>query len=186
MVIEQRLYTVEEFEQLADSPENRDRLLELVNGEIVEKVPTEKHGMIVGNIYGHLWTLVRQTRNGRVVMEVRHHTPGDSRNARIPDISYIAGNRPPIEQGSVPHMPDLAVEVKSPDDRWKDMREKAHYYLEHSVRLVWLVHLEKRFVEVYTPNEELVLFEDDMLDGGDVLPGFQIRVRDIFEDTASA
>jgi Uma2 family endonuclease len=35
------LYTVEEFEQLADSPENRDRLLELINGEIVEKVPTK-------------------------------------------------------------------------------------------------------------------------------------------------
>lgn len=186
MVVEQRLYTVEEFEQLADSPENRDRLLELIDGEMVEKVPTEKHGMTVGNIYGHLWTLVRQTRSGRVVMEVRHRAPGDNHNARIPDISYIAGNRPPVEKGSVPLMPDLAVEVKSPDDRWKDLREKARYYLAHGCKMVWLVHPEKRFVEVYTADEELVLFEDDLLDGGDVLPGFQMRVRDIFEDTASA
>lgn len=185
MVVEQHLYAVEEFEQLADSPENRDRLLELVNVEIVEKVPTEKHGMLVGNIYFHIRGNVQQTRSGRVVMEVRHKAPGDSRNARIPDISYIAGNRPPVEQGSVPQMPDLAVEVKSPDDSWKDMREKARYYLAHGTKMVWLVHPQKRFVEVYTPDEELVLFEDDLLDGGEVLPGFQMRVRDIFEDTAT-
>lgn len=186
MVVEQRLYTVEEFEQIADSPENRDRLLELVNGVLTEKTLSEQQAIYIGNIFGHIRHYLQQTRSGRVVMEVRHRAPGDSRNARIPDISYIAGNRPPVEQGSVPQMPDLAVEVKSPDDSWKTMREKARYYLAHGSKMVWLVHPEKRFVEVYTLDEELVLFEDDILSGGEVLPGFQMRVRDIFEDTAGA
>jgi Uma2 family endonuclease len=179
------LYTVEEFDLLADSPENRDRLLELINGEIVEKVPTEQHGICVGNIHGHLWNFVRVKRNGRVVMEVRYRVPEDRRNSLIPDVAYTSGNEPPVEKGSVPRMPDLAVEVKTPDDSLKDMRAKARYYLAHGTKLVWLVDPQKRFVEIYSPEKEDVLFEDDTLDGGEVLPEFQMLVRDIFEDTAS-
>ncbi len=179
------LYTVEEFEAIADAPENSDRLLELIQGEIVEKVPTEKHGMCAGNIYGHIWNFVRIKRSGRVVMEVRYRTPEDRRNVRIPDVSYTAGNEPPVERGSVPRMPDLAVEVKSPDDSLKVMREKARYYLQNGVKMVWLVHPDKQFVEVYTLDEELVLVEGDVLEGGDVLPGFTMPVSAVFEDTAS-
>jgi Uma2 family endonuclease len=179
------LYTIEEFKRIADSPENRDRLLELINGEIVEKVPTEKHGMYVGNIYFHIRVHVQEHRGGRVVMEVRYRTPEDRRNARIPDVAYTIGSEPPVEKGSVPRMPDLAVEVKSPDDSLKDMRTKARYYLTNGTKLVWLVDPQKRFVEVYTADKEDLLFEDETLDGGDVLPGFQMSVRDIFEDTAA-
>ncbi|MEO8612105.1 MAG: Uma2 family endonuclease [Chloroflexota bacterium] len=185
MEARQLLYTIEEFERLADSPENRDRLLELVNGEIVEKVPTEKHGMCVGNIYFHIRTHVQERRGGRVVMEVRYRSPDDRRNAFIPDVAYTSGSEPPVEKGSVPHMPDLAAEVKSPDDSLKDMRTKARYYLAHGTKLVWLVDPQKRFVEIYSPDKEDVLFEDEILDGGDVLSGFQMAIRDIFEDTAS-
>jgi Uma2 family endonuclease len=179
------LYTVEEYERLADSPENRDRLLELINGEIVEKVPTEKHGICVGNIFFHMRMHVQEHRGGRVVMEVRYRFPEDRRNSLIPDVAYTSGNEPPVERGSVQRMPDLAVEVKSPDDSLKDMRAKARYYLAHGTKLVWLVDPQKRFVEIYTPDKEDVLFEDDTLDGGEVLPGFNMLVRDIFEDTAA-
>ncbi|MBC7809856.1 MAG: Uma2 family endonuclease [Burkholderiales bacterium] len=184
MAVEERLYTVEEFEQIADSSEYRDRLLELINGEIVEKVPTEKHGMVTGNVYGPIWNYVQQHRSGRVVMEVRHRMPEDKRNARIPDVSYTAGNKPLVTKGSVLQMPDLAVEVKSPDDSLKIMREKARYYLANGVRLVWLVIPEKRLVEVYTPMHEEVLSENDTLSGEDVLPGFTLPVKNVFQDTA--
>lgn len=179
------LYTIEEFEAIADSPENRDRLLELIQGEIVEKVPTEKHGLCAGNIFFHLRLFVQEHRGGRVVMEVRYRSPEDRRNARIPDVAYTAGNEPLVERGSVPRMPDLAVEVKSPDDSLKVMREKVRYYLANGVKIVWLVHPEKRFVEVYTLDEELVLAEGDLLDGGNVLPDFTMPVSAIFEDTAA-
>jgi Uma2 family endonuclease len=182
MVIEHRLYTVEEFEELADSPENRERLLELINGEIVEKVPTQEHGVVAGNIYGPLWNDVKQRKSGRVVMEVRHRASEDKRNARIPDISYTAGNEPLVKKGSVPRMPDLAVEIKSPDDSLKELREKARYYLAHGTRLVWLVIPEKRFIEVYTADEEYILDESETLTGGDILPGFTLPVRDVFAD----
>lgn len=185
-VEKQRLYTVDEFEQIADSPAYAERLLELIDGEMVEKVPTQEHGMITGNIYGPLWNFVQQRRNGRVVMEVRHRMPHDQRNARIPDISFTGGNKPIVKKGTVPHMPDLAVEVESPDDSLKEMREKARYYLANGTWLVWLVIPEKRFVEVYTPDVEEVLTENDTLSGRDVLPEFVLAVRDIFTDTAES
>src|SRR5690242_19407056 len=89
MEARQILYTVEEFEQYADAPENRDRLLELIDGDIVEKVPTEQHGMIVILIAHWLLNFIL-THNikGRVVTEVRYRTKEDRRNARIPDVSY--------------------------------------------------------------------------------------------------
>ncbi len=185
MEARQLLYTVDEFERYADAPENRERLLELIDGEIVEKVPTQIHGMCAGNIYGYFWTHVRQTRSGRVVMEVRYSNPQDKRNSRIPDVSYTSGNSPPIERGSVPLMPDIAVEVKSPDDTLKDMRAKARYYLANGTKIVWLVEPQKRFVEVYTLDDEQIFIEGETLDGGEVLAGFQMPVSAIFEDTAA-
>lgn len=185
MEARQLLYTVEEFEQYADAPENRERLLELVDGEIVEKVPTQKHGICAGNIYGYFWTFVKKTRSGRVVMEVRYRTPQDKRNSRIPDVSYTSGNAPIVERGSVQQMPDIAIEVKSPDDSLKDMRAKARYYLANGTKLVWLVEPQKRFVEVYTLDEEQVFIEGETLDGGEILPGFGMPVSAIFEDTAA-
>lgn len=183
MSVKQHLLTVEEFEQYADSPENAERLLELVNGEIVEKpMPTEEHGVITGNIYGPLWNFVNPRKLGRVVVEVRYRKPGDQHNARIPDIAFSSTKRPLVKQGSVPELPDLAVEVLSPDQSLKELREKARYFVANGVKLVWLVIPEKRLVEVYTPEDEWVLNEDDTLTGRDVLPEFSLPVRDVFAD----
>ncbi len=185
MSVQERLYTVAEFEQIADTDANRDRLLELINGEISEKVPTEAHGLIAGNIFAPLWNYNQARRLGRVVMEVRYRYPADDHNARIPDVSFSLSQRPLVEQGSVPALPDLAVEVKSATDSLKKLREKARYYLAHGVRLVWLVDPEKQLIEVYTPDDEFVLTAADTLTGGDLLPDFTLPVRAVFADPAS-
>lgn len=185
MAIQPRLYTVEEFETFTDLPENRNRLLELIHGEIAEKVPTEKHGMLAGNVYGPIWNWVQKTKLGRVVMEVRYHKAGDEHNARIPDVSYTSfatNQHQAVEKGSVPHLPDLAVEVKSPDDTMREMREKARYYLANGSKMVWLIIPTKRIIEVYAADFEDTLTTDDILDGRDVLPGFTLAVRDVFAD----
>ena len=154
MEARQLLYTVDEFEKIADAPENRERLLELIDGEIVEKVPTELHGTVAA-MFAH-WLLnfiITHNIKGRVATEALHRMPKDKRNARLPDVSYRAGSQPIVTKGSVPQMPDLAVEVKSPDDTWKDLRTKARYYLANGTKLVWLVEPVRRFVEVYSPDD---------------------------------
>ncbi|MFN8372176.1 MAG: Uma2 family endonuclease [Anaerolineae bacterium] len=182
MAIQQRLYTVEEFEQIADLPENRDRLLQLINGEIVEKVPTLKHGQIVMNVGTPFNLYAMQHKAGRVAAEVRHRLAQGERSVFIPDVAYFAGKKPMVDKGSVPYVPDLAVEIKSPDDSYKEMRAKARIYLQHGTRIVWLVFPEKRIVEVHTVDDERPFTEDEVLDGGDVMPGFTMPVRAVFAD----
>jgi Uma2 family endonuclease len=179
-----RLYTADEFEALLQSPEFRDRRLELINGEIVEKVTGEEHGVIAGNLFGHLWTFVRATGIGRVTMEVHHRA--DDTTVFVPDIAVRVNVRDRISAQIVPALPDLAVEVKSPANTLSELREKAHYYLTHGTRIVWLVLPAKRLVIVLTPTGEDILDAADTLSGGDVLPGFTLPVAEIFQDTQTA
>lgn len=80
-------------------------------------------------------------------------------------------------------MPDFAIEVKSSLDKWTDRRRNVYDMLDNGTRLVWLVIPEKRVVEVYRPDEPvLVCGEDDFLDGWDVLPGFRVAVKELFPD----
>lgn len=182
MAVERRLYTAEEFEQFADAPENVHRRLELVEGEIREKMPTEQHGLIAAIIVAALVLFAHPRKLGRVTSETRYRKPGEKRNARIPDIAFSSAKRPIVEKGSVPEFPDLVVEIQSPDDSLKEMREEARFYLANGSRLVWLVIPDKRLIEVYAADVEDVLTENDKLTGGDVLPGFELPVRDVFAD----
>ncbi len=182
MTVVERQVTTEEFEAFLQLPENQDRLFELIHGEIVEKMPTEEHGVIVINIGIAIGVFVKQHKLGRVGAEIRYKMPKDRCNSRTPALSFNSGQRPVVREGSVPQMPELAVEIKSPNDTTKQLREKADYYLANGARLVWLVFPGKRYVEVYTPDDEMeVMFGDDRLDGGDVLPGFTMPVADMFE-----
>jgi len=80
-------------------------------------------------------------------------------------------------------MPDFAIEIKSPDDTYTLMREKATYYLQHGTRLVWLVYPDKRMVEVYQAGADIAFFlMGDTLTGGDLLPDFRLPVADIFPE----
>ena len=182
-MIQNKLYTVEEFEKFADAPENDERRFELIDGEIVEKVPTEKHGVIVAKIVARILAFVEEHGLGRVAVEPRHRKSDDDHNARIPDLAFTSKERalPLVEKGSVPQLPDLAVEVKSPDDSYIKMRNKAAFYIANGCRMVWLVFPEKKFVEVYEPDVDVqILTEDEVIKGGSVLPGFTLAVRDIF------
>src|SRR5215471_11999702 len=182
MAIQPKLFTVAEFEQFLVLPEHRDRVFELIHGEIVEKVPTEEHGLIAANLCGFLWQYTRQSSFGRTVIEVRVRMPDDDYNSRQPDLAFFADTtRPVVKRGPVLRMPDLVFEVKSPDDTYTAMRERAQYYLAHGAKLVWLIYPAKRLVEVYRQNADSdILTADDTLQGDDILPGFALSVHEIF------
>lgn len=182
MVVERKLYTVGEFEAFTALPENRDRLFELINGEIVEKVPTELHAALAARLTIRMGVFVEQNDLGRVTVEPRHQMPDDPHNTLLPDVAFTSKERAQVivTRGAIPYMPDLVVEIKSPDDTYKAMHDKADYYLAHGVRMVVLLYPEKRLVEVRTPDDRQLLTDGDTLDGGDVLPGFSLAVSDIF------
>ena len=182
MTVLERQVTAEEFDSFLKSPENQDRLFELIHGEIVEKMPTEEHGVIVINIGIAIGVFVKQHQLGRVGAEIRYKMPKDRFNARMPDLSFNSGQRAIVREGSVPQMPELAVEIRSPSDSVKKLREKVDYYLANGSQLVWLVFPNKRYVEVYQLDGDMeVIFGDDSLDGGDVLADFTMPVADVFD-----
>ncbi len=183
MTIRERLYTIAEFEAFLALAENAERLLELIHGEMAEKMPTEQHGLVVGNFMTSLNLYARQHKNGRVGTEVRHRRADDVYNSRLPDVSFHMTKRPLVTEGSVLEFPVLVIEVQSPTDSIQKMREKAQYYLANGTLLVWLVYPKKRVIEVYHANGEIqILVEGDTLTGGDVLPGFSMPVAEVFMD----
>jgi Uma2 family endonuclease len=73
------------------------------------------------------------------------------------------------------------VEILSPDDTAREVREKVDEYLAHGVRLIWVVDPEDRTVAIYrvgTPPARLDA--SGVLTGGDVLPGFSCQVGTLF------
>lgn len=183
MVLREKLYTVDEFWDFVTRPENADRKFELVNGEIVEMTPTEEHGVTTTDLITFLNTFVKQHRLGRVVNEVAYKNPADVYNNRIPDISFTRTERlqPPVTQGASTQMPDLAIEVRSPGNTRKSLQEKAVYFIQNGVLLVWIVYPQEKLVEVYRPGQPMQpLGIDDILDGESVVPGFKLALRELF------
>ncbi len=109
----------------------------------------------------------------------------------IPDVSYVAyaslpgGKRP---RGPIPPIiPDLAVEVLSVSNTPKEMQRKLTAYFKHGVRLVWYVDPRERTIEVFeSPKSRTVLKEHQTLSGGDVVPGFKLKLRDLFAELDEA
>lgn len=173
--------TVDEYEAFTAQPENADRHFELINGELVEDMPTPEHGLIVQALLLFIGMYLLKNPIGRVFPEVRYRIPGDLDAATIPDVSYIAHPRTYDLKDVVPFMPDLAVEVQSPGQSKQVLSRKAHYYLAHGCKLVWLIYPDEQIVEVLAEDDRQLLTIDKTLTGSSaVLPGFTLPVRDIF------
>jgi Uma2 family endonuclease len=104
---------------------------------------------------------------------------------RIPDISFISWHQVPDHRVPLVPMlsfaPELAVEVLSPNNTAKEMKQKLDDYFSAGVRLVWYVDPAQRTVQVFTAvDRSTLLHEGDTLVGEPVLSGFTLSLRDLF------
>ena len=159
---------------------------ELVKGELIRMAPTgHEHGVLTVNLTTPLDTHVKAHKLGVVcAAETGFKLAEDPDTVRAPDIAFIRQKRLEVV-GRIPGYwigaPDLAVEVLSPTDTVRRVEEKVAEWLEAGARMVWVVSPKLRTVTVYRSLTNIaVLTEKDMLDGGDVVPGFQIRVAEVF------
>jgi Uma2 family endonuclease len=160
---------------------NSSRRFELIDGVIIEKMPTQLHAYVIGMLAHFLIACLQQSKIGYALPEARYRLPGDVDNDLIPDLSFVVVERGPLTvSGPAPYMPDLAVEVQSDGQSDRFMADKAQLYLRHATRMVWIVYPVRQIVEVLTPTERHLLTAADTLNGGDVLPGFSVPVRDLF------
>jgi Uma2 family endonuclease len=182
-----QLLTAEDLYAMPDVPGKR---FELVKGELVE-VPTAAypHAQLVRALQRLLDRFTVEHRLGEVFGDgLGYIIARDPDVVRVPDVSFIAGERLPDEgiQGFVPFAPDLAVEIVSPGDRAEEVYGKVREYLAAGTRLVWVFWPKYRAVSVHAPGEPTrELGPDDELDGGDLLPGFRASIAALFESAQS-
>lgn len=175
--------TVEDLYVMPDDGFN----YELQAGMLVsEPLPGFRHGRVMAAVADILRTHVRTHRLGVVLAGdsgfILARTPD---TVRGPDVAFVSTDRIGDSGDSVRAFagaPDLAVEVLSPSNTPAGLRAKVADYLAAGARCVWIVDPEARTVTVYasllSPH---VLAEEELLDGGDVIPGFQVRVGELFE-----
>ncbi len=173
-------------EQLLAMPDVPGKRFELVDGELVEMPGAGVlHSVIAALVYRLIFAYAEERNLGIAFPDglgyILHRRPDI---VRIPDGSFVA--REHIPDGDLPKgfwegAPDLAVEVVSPNDMADDVHDKVHEYLEMGTRLVWVLWPKTQTVTVHTVDEiSRELASEDELDGGDVLPGFTVRVADLF------
>ena len=169
-----------------DAIDHADRTCELVDGVLVEKTMGYMESMLAMAIGEFLGRFVRERKLGVVAGEAGtlKILP---RQVRIPDVSFISWERlsgVKLLKTPIPAVaPDLAVEVLSEGNTEGEMRRKLHDYFTAGVRLVWYVDPRSRTATVYTaPEQCTVLGENDVLTGGDVLPGFELSLRELFAE----
>jgi Uma2 family endonuclease len=173
-------------EDVVEIHDREDRLFELVDGVLVEKAMGAYESMLAMEIGRLLKNFVKAHKLGTVLGEagLLRLAPG---LVRIPDVAFLSMEKFPggrFPKGAIaPLAPDLAVEVLSASNTVREMDEKLHDYFTAGARLVWYVDPPPQTIQVFTsPTASRTLTVGQMLDGGNLLPGFQLDIRDLFAE----
>jgi Uma2 family endonuclease len=176
--------TAEDLWQMAPAEVRR----ELVDGEIVEMpLNNARHGEVATILAHALVEHVKKCAGGKVMCEVGFvlQLPYDLEQVRCPDLAFISDARltgRPLPEKFFPGPPDLAVEILSPSDASVYVQQKVRDYLEAGVLLVWLLVPQSKTATVYRADGSArLLRERDSLEGEDILPGFTVRLSDLYD-----
>jgi Uma2 family endonuclease len=160
---------------------------ELVRGEVRVMTPAFRpHGKISLRIGGSLLLHVEAHGLGEAYDgQTGFRIASDPDTVLSPDASFVGRERLKVmgdAQGFIPGPPDLAVEVISPGDSSDEVEEKVFEWLSAGCRMVVTVNPKRRTATVYRSHSDIVhLTENDELDGGDVVPGWKLPLRDLFD-----
>ena len=154
-------------------------------------MPGFAHGVVCAEVGRVLSNFAKEHDLGRVLTNDSHlQVPVDDGSGtdtvRGMDVAFFSWERVPRDQrpvGLPPNPPELIVEVRSPSNRTGDFLRKVGEYLARGVDVVVTLNPERETARVYTQDEDepVPLGRDDVLTPGKFLPGFSIRVGDLFD-----
>jgi Uma2 family endonuclease len=164
--------------------DHEDRICELIDGVLVQKTVGFLQSVLTAEILRRVGNFVAERQLGIMLGPdgFLRILPGQ---VRAPDASFISFSQLPKRK--IPAepiaalVPELAIEVLSKGNTEKEMDRKLKDYFLASVRLVWFIDPDKRQGQIYTaPDEMRIVSENEAMDGGDILPGFQLSLREVF------
>jgi Uma2 family endonuclease len=183
-IAEPKLMTADEFFCMPDD----GKRYELVQGRLVEVGGASwRSSTVAATILILLGTFVRQHRLGKVSgADLGSKLASSPDTVRVPDVAFVRSDR--FRGGKGPRgffvgAPDLCIEVLSPTDRYPAVRRKIREYLTAGAEQIWVIDPETRSAIVHRAGgAEEEYAEDGIIDGGDLLPGFTLRLAEIWED----
>lgn len=177
-----QLVTADELLRMSD----REQDYELVRGRLISVSPaTSIASMVAVNVLSEMHHYARDHRLGRCGgADWGFRLSSNPDTVRAPDAALVSGERIPAEgipEGYWEGAPDLAVEVRSPNDRPSEILTKVAEYLTAGTRLVWTLDPARHRTVVYRADGSVeVLGPDGELDGEDVLPGFRLPLANVW------
>jgi Uma2 family endonuclease len=164
-------------------PDDDSVQIELDEGEVITMAPAgEEHSGIEAELVSRLHLFAKQNGLGKVY-------PGDvgfrlnDGTVRSPDVSFVRKSRVADLQskGFAKGGPDLAVEIVSPNDSFRQLTRKIRQYFQAGCHTVWVVHPDRKEVEVFeATGADCTLTASENLEAPELLPGFSILIADLF------
>jgi Uma2 family endonuclease len=162
-----------------------NRVCEIVEGTLVEKTMGYEESRVAGFILTFL-NLYLMRKNIGLAAGPDATLKLTTGLVRIPDASFVSWSKLPGRKHPKVPVPqlalDLAVEVLSRSNSKAEMTRKVREYFDAGVRLVWVIDARKRTARIFTsPTQSTLLKDGEALDGGDILPGFSLQLKDLFD-----
>jgi Uma2 family endonuclease len=160
-------------------------LVELIDGTLVEK-PMGFYEARVGTVLAHFIEGYIDTHDLGITLGADAMLRILPRQVRLPDVTFLSWTKMPNRElppePVAPIVPDLAVEVLSESNTRREMERKRKDYFAAGVRRVWQVDPDTETAEIYTAPEQFTpIGPDGELDGEDILPGFKLSLKRLFE-----
>lgn len=181
-----RLLTIADVAALPTRLPTGDVSYELDDGKLVIMAPPGgTHGSNQVRIGGQLLFQGEFRKLGRAFAEVGIILRRNPDRLVGADAAFISAQRLPIRlssEGYLETLPDLAVEIRSKNDTWAEIRDKVAEYLAAGVVVVWVLDPGKRTITEFRSNQaEREWLAGETLTIPDVIPGFQVLVTDLFD-----
>lgn len=182
--LQEKIYSAQDFQIMPEFDEN----YELVEGRLVKKdMPGYRHAFIARLLLKAYDRFDPDERIGRFVQEIS--VVLGPKDVPAPDLAFWQKENLPVMTDKAASRPDLVVEILSPRDietkkRREEIQAKVRRYQAAGVKIIWVINPAKKSIEIYQPGQlepVNVLGETEILDGGELIPGFTYSIAKLFE-----
>jgi Uma2 family endonuclease len=170
-----------------DQPTTTEKpLYEVVRGVEVELASMGTFaGIVADKIYFLMELFLQRNPIGRAVRESLFRLDAEHDTRRRPDVAFLSAERWPLNRpipsvGDWQVVPELAIEVVSPNDAYSEVMAKTKEYFHYGVKEVWLVDPTLQRANLYSSLDEVRIVGADKQIETSLLPGFSIRTADLF------